>query len=485
MNIMKIKENGKNLDLSLTVNELCKQYPELPAIMAELGFKDITKPMALQTVGRIMTIPKGAAIKGIDLAKIVARFESEGFTVISEKEASEAETASEVNASMTREELLQSYVRRLTKGEDLESVRKDFVENFSDVDASEIVNAEQTLIRSGVPIRDVQRMCDVHSALFHGATGEEALEKQGMDSATVALMNETGHPLNILHLENDAILSHIAVVDTLLAEKIPVVAWEAQLQELRLFSEHFGKKGDLLYPLLKTKYNIDAPYNVMWGVDDEIRDELGRLVSHADDTPEWAEALKKVLTREKEMVYKENNILFPLCAQNFSTEDWEWIRPEIDYYRPCLIKEYPVWAGHKAPELPVPAVAEGKIVLPSGNLTPEQINSILDTIPLEITFIDDTQTNRYFNRQEEKLFKRPIQALGRNTFDCHPPMVQPMVRGLLESFRSGEKNSFEVWGHKSGHEVLIRYFAVRNSRGEYLGALECVQNMDSVKEHYK
>ena len=473
----------KILDLSLTVYELCKQYPELPAIMSDLGFNEISKPMALQTAGRVMTIPKGAAIKEIDIKKVIAYFEAEGFKVIA-GEAPDSGHAKEENEPKTREEYLQSYVRRLTAGEDIESVRKDFVFRFKDVDASEIVQAEQSLIRSGVPIRDVQRMCDVHSALFHGTTGEESMGQRGVDSETAALMNESGHPLNILKLENDAIIGHLALIDTLLAENVPAVAWDAQLQGLRLISEHFGKKGDLIYPLLKTKYATDAPFNVMWGVDDEIRDEFGRLVSSPDDTPEWQESLTKVMKREKEMIYKESNILFPLCTKNFITEDWEWIRPEMDFYRPCLIKDYPKWEGHAAPVLPEPQIKEDKIIFPSGDVDVEQLCAILDTIPVELTFIDDTETNRYFNRQTEKLFKRPIQALGRSTFDCHPPLAQPMVKGLLASFRAGEKDLFEVWGHKGGHEVLIRYYAIRDRDGKYLGALECVQNMDSIRDHY-
>ena len=69
----------------------------------------------------------------------------------------------------TREKI-KSYLKRLGEGEDLESVRKDFVENFSEVEASEIMKAEQELIKEGTPITEVQKLCDVHSALFHGAT---------------------------------------------------------------------------------------------------------------------------------------------------------------------------------------------------------------------------------------------------------------------------------------------------------------------------
>lgn len=74
-----------------------------------------------------------------------------------------------------RKELLKSYLKRLSTGEDLESVRRDFVEAFEDVDASEIMQAEQEMIASGTPITEVQKLCDVHSALFHDKTKQRSL----------------------------------------------------------------------------------------------------------------------------------------------------------------------------------------------------------------------------------------------------------------------------------------------------------------------
>ena len=67
-------------------------------------------------------------------------------------------------------EKLKTYLRRLDAGEDLENVRKDFVANFKDVSAEEILNAEQSLISEGVPVSKVTNLCDIHSALFEGKT---------------------------------------------------------------------------------------------------------------------------------------------------------------------------------------------------------------------------------------------------------------------------------------------------------------------------
>ena len=73
---------GKKINLTKTVYELCKDDSEIMGIMNELGFKSITNPAMLNTVGRYMTIPKGAAMKGIDLDKIKEAFQQRGYGII-------------------------------------------------------------------------------------------------------------------------------------------------------------------------------------------------------------------------------------------------------------------------------------------------------------------------------------------------------------------------------------------------------------------
>jgi len=73
---------AKKIDLSMTVHDLVKKHPELKDVMKQIGFTDIAKPAALKTVGRVMTIPKGCAVKGFELADVVAQLEAAGFTCV-------------------------------------------------------------------------------------------------------------------------------------------------------------------------------------------------------------------------------------------------------------------------------------------------------------------------------------------------------------------------------------------------------------------
>lgn len=520
----------KRIDLNKSVYELCTQYPELIQIMEELGFTEITNKTTLNTVGRIMTIPKGALVKKINMIDVALALKNNGFVLdgrmpefakksLEKKLADREQETNSTDELDDRTLLLKSYIERLSKGEDLEVVKKEFVENFSEVEAGEIAKAEQALIASGTPVTEVQKLCDVHSALFHGATQAEKIanaekavaetlknesfgmgigskikaaplkRQDGADEQYNILKHIENHPLQIFALENEAISKALKNLRKSMntRENLLVV-----LDKARELSIHYAEKGDLLYPLLKLKYHFVGPSDVMWSVDDEIRDEMKALSNSAHDfeslldDPQWNERLAAVVTRAEEMIYKEENILFPLCAKNFSEKEWQDLARDFDDYKPCLIEKRPLWEKATPKKLAknLNRVFE-EIQFPSGHLTPYQLDAVLNTIPMELTFIDENSVNRYFNDgNDTKLFKRPLMAIDREVFSCHPPKIEPMVRSIIEDFRNGNRDCVDVWNSREGQPVLIKYMAVRDKENNYVGTLECVQPMGFAEKHF-
>ena len=115
----------------------------------------------------------------------------------------------------------------------------------------------------------------------------------------------------------------------------------------------------------------------------------------------------------------------------------------------------------------------------------EQLDAMLNTLPLEVTFVDGDDINRYWNDDgEKKLFKRPSSALGREVWSCHPPKVQEMVRRVISTLKSGEQDSVDIWMEKEGEPVLVRYMAVRDRGGSYVGTMEVVQRMGFARDHF-
>lgn len=379
---------------------------------------------------------------------------------------------------------LTEYLQRLGAGEELEEVRKDFIKEFSDVQASEIMEAEQELMKQGTPLEEVQRLCDVHAALFHGVTPEEEMKKRqsfeqkeyGNKSQQAQELEQVeGHPLYTLTKENQALLK--------LLQQFAGSEDENLLSIIGQYAVHYAKKGDLLYPHLKVKYGIAGPSDVMWTVDDEIRDEYSALMRESQRGDEWNKRLRAVLKRIEEMVHKEQNILFPICAVNFTKEEWMGIYRDAKDYIVCFGVEDVHWQEAEDQEIVRENSGKDEIVLPGGHMTLEQLTALLNTVPLEITFIDVDNINRFFN-EGPKVFKRPGMALDREVFSCHPPKIEPMVRAIIDDFRHGRKDRVPVWMEKGGRTMLVTYMAVRDKTGKYVGTAEFVQDMEFAKEHF-
>ena len=531
----------KIIDFRKTVYELATEHPEFKEIMASVGFKEITEPEILASAGKIMTVPKGSRMKGIPMEQILKAFREKGFQVIGVDEAPVPPTpptppsapakppvppAAQYNfpnAKPERAEVLKGYLERLSKGESLETVREDFRKEFHSVEAAEIMQAEQQLMKDGMPLEEVQKLCDIHSALFHGATQEERVanaerevaasmirisdhekaEQQAQygdkNALAAKLIAIPGHPLETLTRENQALALRIESFRE--AAKLGVSLKDA-VHAIREVTVHYAKKGDLLYPLLKVKYDVTGPSSVMWTVDDEIRDELGRLDKASVEDEAWKAAAEAVVQRADEMIYKETNILFPICAVNFTEDEWKRIYRDSKDYENCLGVESKVYAAaeeEKAAEQPALQVAVdtaetkrrtssfvGEVVMPGGHLKLDQLEWLLNTIPMEITFVDADNINRYFNESEgQKAFKRPKMALDREVFSCHPPKIEPMVRQIITEFRSGRQSSVSIWAEKGGKTMLVNYRAVRDQEGNYLGTAEFVQDMEFAKRHFQ
>ena len=512
----------KKLDLSKSVYDLVKEYPEVINIMKGLGFSEITNKVMLNSVGKIMTIPKGAKMKGVSMIDIVSAFMKAGFTlegempnlhgdeVASAKDAPVETAATQVEepkASQNTEtneedtvtdservEQLKGFLKRLGTGEELGAVREDFASQFKHVEASEIMKAEQGLMREGTPLEEVQQLCDLHSALFHGSTIHEqmdaehakveaVLEAQEKSKSVVALVETVGHPLNQLTEENKALNDLIEELRPKVADKTATID---DVNRVRQLSVHYAKKGDLLYPKLKVDYAIGGPSMVMWTVDGDIRDQLGDLAKSSQSVDDWYRRFDELLTRAQEMIYKEQNILFPICAENFSKEEWYQIYKDTAQYEEIFGVKRIAWPEADAALATQTSKSSGDdnaIGLIGGTLTVDQLDAMLNTMPMEVTFVDHEDINRYFN-DGEKVFKRPTTAIGRDVYSCHPPKVEPIVRGIIDSFRKGDRDNVAVWLEKQGRPFYVNYMAVRDQHNNYIGTLELVQDMQFAKEHF-
>jgi PAS domain S-box-containing protein len=116
------------------------------------------------------------------------------------------------------------------------------------------------------------------------------------------------------------------------------------------------------------------------------------------------------------------------------------------------------------------------------NLNKEQLAGILEALPVEVSFVDENDLVRFWNKHETRIFKRPVSVIGKSVQNCHPKQSLDKVNQLLSDFKGGKRDSAEFWIELKGRKVYIRYFAVRDKTGRYLGTLEVTQDITEIKK---
>ena len=385
--------------------------------------------------------------------------------------------SAEINNREYRAQKLQQIIRRLHDGETVQQVQAEFAAAFGGVSAEEISQAEQALIAGGLPVEEVQRLCDVHAAVFRGSI--EELHRPADPSRT------PGHPAEVFKRENRALEKLMAEIRALMPElPAPQARHElrGKLEQLAQIDRHYKKKEHLFFPFME-KYGITAPPKVMWGVDDEIRAGLKEVNTAMEqrDAGALKEKLSSVMHRMEEMIFKEENILLPILYENLTVDEWRTSSQGAAEFGNCLIGEVAVWRP-AGPAGPAPGAAPaGTVVLPTGSLTVQELTALLNTLPVDITFIGSDDTVRYFSQAKERIFPRTVSVLGRKVSNCHPPASVKIVEKLIEDLRAGRKDRELFWLQVQGNMVLISYFAVRDAAGSYLGVLEVTQNIGPIQ----
>ena len=215
----------------------------------------------------------------------------------------------------------------------------------------------------------------------------------------------------------------------------------------------------------------------MWGVDDEIKHEYSEInqTLNKDSFNSLKDRIIKVMERTKEMIYKEDNILFPIALDKLTLEEWVNVYFDIDETGFVFIDSYPKWEyAEKLRNNKKEEVIDGYINLDGGKVSIKELNAIFKLLPIDITFIDSDDINKFFINNE-KVFSRPQMALNRKVYLCHPPRIVEMIKGLLDSFKNGKENKMIFWTPNPSNTIKVTYLAVRDKNNNYLGALELVQ----------
>jgi len=402
-----------------------------------------------------------------------------------------------------RVDILSKLLFRLIRDERPGDVKTDFSEMLGEINPQELAAAEDQLVSDGISIDEIQRANERHTALVAEHIAQAAT------SADTAYA--PGHPATVFIGENAGIRAFMEnqlqpdlarYLETLLEPDRANLLSSART--LGGLIKHYDRKESLFFPYLE-KAGITAPPQVMWGVDDIIRDLIRLFIQSIDQQPVNPKRIQmindRVSAQIENMILKENSILMPMLKPCLSDEDWivvaqeglrigyvlnqaipgatnsdavTWLNDRLDgREKDAQGKAVPVESGDSQE-------TKGKICLPSGRFTEAQLTAMLNTLPTDLTFIDSNDVIQYYSEGKHQVFARTRTIIGRNVYLCHPPQLVPTIRALIESFKSGERDAKVVPVRRGSRLDLVRYYAVRDEHGAYLGTVEVTEEISGI-----
>ena len=391
-----------------------------------------------------------------------------------------------INNQSQRKEMLKKVLRMLHEGRSMEEVKAEFGALLEEVGADEIVEIERLLIEDGLPVEEIQRLCDVHVDLFR-----ESLDQQRAPETM------PGHPVFTLRAENQILERYLNSFDEALAAYLAKTETstrqnlQSELERLTKFEVHYLRKENQLFSYLEKK-GFEGPSKVMWGVHDEIRGmwrSLAELLA-AEDAANLAEVKdlgKKMAGAMRDMIFKEDKILLPAALERLTETEWAELRDQESGIGHFVLKPGNEWQPAVAVDQHLAGLtanlpnANGLISLMTGALTAEQVNLMLTHLPVDITFVDENDEVRFFSQTKERIFERSAAIIGRKVQNCHPPQSVDKVKQILDDFKAGRRDVAEFWIQMMGMFIHIRYFALRDQEGKYHGTIEVSQNLAPLR----
>ena len=386
-----------------------------------------------------------------------------------------------------KKEVMKDILRKLHHGLSVEEAKKRFEREIGNVSSTEIAEIEQGLLQEGIPPDEIKKFCNVHALLFQSAL-EKSMDQEQSPAHPVYLMKQNNREIEkITGALKEAVQN---------GETWGMVPFKQKVGELlgrlKNLDIHYTWKEQILFPYLE-KYEFYGPSKVMWGKDDEIRALLRQGLAGLETLKEQkelkeyaAKTLNPLIEEVNGMIFKEEKILFPASLEKLSVQDWVEVLKETENVGYGFI-EKPKETSQLIQELrsavtEMPKAEEEAISLPTGSFQLEELMGVLNTLPVDITFIDKEDKVRYFSEGKERIFLRTKSIIGRKVQNCHPPQSVHVVEKILNSFKEGRRDQVDFWIHYQGKYVLIRYFAVRDRNGNYLGTLEVSQEISRIQK---
>lgn len=394
-----------------------------------------------------------------------------------------------INNSNHRKEMLKHLILQLHSGEAPEVIKNRLIELLRSIPYDEVVQVEQELISEGLPEEEILKFCDIHTAVL-----DDSIDTSNQKIAP------SGHPVDTYKKENKELQKAIAQIREMYSHLANIsandkrqylIGLKSLLNQVSDVDKHYRRKEYLLFPFLE-KHGITGPPKVMWGKHDEVRELLKATheiinVNNEIEISELQSAIVYViepaLSAVEGMILKEEEILLPMAMDTLSEAEWYEAyqqSPEIGF---CIYDPQDDWK----PEIESISDIEyssdkGRIILPTGSFDIAELTTLFNYLPMDITYVDKDDKVRFFSLGEHRIFDRNRAIIGRDVQLCHPPGSVHIVEQILSDFKSGKESKAAFWINFKGMFVYIEYIALRDKDNNYLGVIECTQDLTKYRK---
>lgn len=394
---------------------------------------------------------------------------------------------------------LKVIIEKLAAGAPPSAVKKEFHDLIQDADAAEVASLEQSLIEGGMPVEEVQRLCEVHADVF----------KAGLERGERA-DRMPGHPVHTYRAENAEARKRARAL-SLAALTGGIPGLKAAVAGLRPIIVHYERKENQLFPYLE-RTGFTGPSKVMWGKHDEIRAAFRDLDAalQVNDLRSARAKARDLARRIRMMIFMEERILLPNALKRLTERDWAevrrgedaigfaWVKPGARW-DPALAVQATGGSGYSNFDAALRTAAEaaaakagegtsapgkpggGDIPLSTGSLPRDVLDRILTSLPVDVSFVDADDKVMYYSDSPHRVFPRSPGIIGRSVQNCHPPKSVAVVERILESFKRKEKDKADFWIEMGGRFIVISYKPIYDDAGTYLGTLEMSWDATEVR----
>ena len=381
------------------------------------------------------------------------------------------------NHKETRVTQLVKLFEGILKGENLGQLVVDNQKIIDSAIPSDVLIMVDRLMMMDIPMDDLKRGINKLLNLLHKTISEYKYYPPVKDSFIGTL------------LENNRLLDEKLKMCKPLIRELNNIPEKPEIKtqllskffEIEKFVRFYLIKENVLFPVIE-KYVPDYRcLSVMWSFHDDIKRNLKLIIEQLESSTFDLKTVNKlagdIFFNMYAVKFREERILYPIVQEMVPEDILNGLFAESNeigfpFFQPEITTE----------DKTLKSETDNEINLDTGNLSVEQIKLLFNHLPVDITFVDENDKVVYFSSPKKRIFPRTKSIIGRDVHNCHPPESVHVVEEIVKTFRSGKKDEASFWINMKGGKLLIQYFAVRDSDGNYKGVVEVSQEITEIQK---